>query len=130
MYLHYDNAAVGRDPFLHKSLLGGDPPEGYPAAGMWVKDVCCDNDVVEDIPSDTVHQHADTDDGGQHPPCWMNSTKLNGRYWRHLAEGMHCTKRPKLKFNCMRRMKKTLTLKMNWMVCTLKPPLQCTRVQK
>ena len=28
------HAAVGRDPFLQKSLLDGDPPEGYPAGGI------------------------------------------------------------------------------------------------
>jgi hypothetical protein len=62
------HAAVGRDPFLHKSLLGGDPPEGYPPAGMWVEDVCCDNDVVEDILADTLPEHVDADGGGHPPP--------------------------------------------------------------
>ena len=58
------HAAVGRDPFLCKSLLGGDPPDGYPPEGMWVEDICCDDDVVEDIPMDTTRQHVDADSGG------------------------------------------------------------------
>ena len=65
------HAAVGRDPFLHKSLLGGDPPEGYPPGGMWVEDVHFDDDVVEDIPMDTSRQHVDADNAGfgeQQPP--------------------------------------------------------------
>ena len=62
------HAAVGRDPFLHKSLLGGDPPEGYPAGGMWVEDVCCDNDVVENIPTDTFPVDVDADSRGHPPP--------------------------------------------------------------
>jgi hypothetical protein len=61
------HAAVGRDPFLHKSLLGGDPPEGYPPDGIWVEDVCCDNDVAEDIRSDRGRQHEDGNIGGEPP---------------------------------------------------------------
>jgi hypothetical protein len=77
------HAAVGRDPFLQKSLLGGDPPKGYPPGGMWVEDVCCDNDVVEDIQTDTSCQLLD--DGNarvgeqQAPLFWMNSTRSNVR---------------------------------------------------
>jgi len=41
--------AVGRDPFLTKSLLGGDPLNGYPPDGMWVEDVAYDDDVIENM---------------------------------------------------------------------------------
>jgi hypothetical protein len=58
------HATYGRDPFLCKSLLGGDPPEGYPPGGIWVEDICCDNDVIEDIPSDTPRVHLDVDNDG------------------------------------------------------------------
>ena len=51
------HAAVGRDPFLQKVLLGGDPLEGYPLCGMCVEDVACDNDVVEDIPHNRFREH-------------------------------------------------------------------------
>lgn len=45
------HASVGRDPFLTKSIIGGDPPNGYPAEGIWVEDIAYDNDVVEDGPT-------------------------------------------------------------------------------
>jgi hypothetical protein len=35
---------------------------------MWVEDVCCDNDIVEDIPTDTLPEHVDADSGGHAPP--------------------------------------------------------------
>ena len=44
-----------RDPFLQKSLLGGDPLEGYPPCGMRVEDVACDDDVLEKMSWDTRH---------------------------------------------------------------------------
>jgi hypothetical protein len=28
----------GRDPFLMHSMVGGDPPDGYPSGGIWVHD--------------------------------------------------------------------------------------------
>lgn len=42
------HALVGRDPHLTKSIIGGDPPDGYPADGLWVQDVAYDDDVVDD----------------------------------------------------------------------------------
>ena len=42
--------AVGRDPYLSKSMIGGDPPDGYPEDGIWVEDIAYDDDVVEDAP--------------------------------------------------------------------------------
>lgn len=45
------HAAVGRDPFLTKSMIGGDPPNGFPADGIWVEDIAYDNDVVHDGPT-------------------------------------------------------------------------------
>ena len=33
---------MGRDPFLNKSLIGGDPIEGYPVHGIWVEDEALD----------------------------------------------------------------------------------------
>ena len=57
------HAAVGRDPMLLKSILGGDPLEGYPSTGIWVEDVCCDNDVVENIPLYTLPDAVDADNG-------------------------------------------------------------------
>ena len=65
------HATVGRDPFLQKSLLGGDPLEGYPPSGMWVEDVAFDNDVVEDIPQNTTPEHVEAEnvDGNEeHAP--------------------------------------------------------------
>jgi hypothetical protein len=62
------HAAVGRDPFLQKSLLGGDPLEGYPPGGIWVEDVRCDGDVVENISPDTLPEHVDADGDGHLPP--------------------------------------------------------------
>ena len=41
------HADVGRDAFLNKSLIGGDPPNGYPPTGMWVEDVAFDDDVLD-----------------------------------------------------------------------------------
>jgi hypothetical protein len=55
------HAAVGRDPFLKKSLLGGDPLEGYPPLGIWVEDVACDNDAVEDTLQNGAGQHVEAD---------------------------------------------------------------------
>ena len=47
------HAAVGRDLFLQKSLVGGDQPEGYPPHGLWFQDVACDDNVVENMSWDT-----------------------------------------------------------------------------
>jgi len=41
---------VGRDPFLNKSLISGDPIEGYPVGGIWVEDVAFDDDVIDNTP--------------------------------------------------------------------------------
>jgi hypothetical protein len=50
------HAAVGRDPFLKTSLIGGDPLEGYPASGIWVEDVAYDDDVVvQDVSDDDIN---------------------------------------------------------------------------
>ena len=38
---------VGRDPFLTKSIIGGDPAGGYPASGIWVEDMAFDDDIVD-----------------------------------------------------------------------------------
>lgn len=52
--------AVGRDPYLSKSMIGGDPPDGYPEDGIWVEDIAYDDDVVEDAPgNDGVDVPAD-----------------------------------------------------------------------
>lgn len=40
---------MGHDLFLKESLLGGDPPKGYPSCGLWVEDAAYDNDVVQDV---------------------------------------------------------------------------------
>ena len=119
---------VGRDPFQHKSLLGEDPSEGYPPGGMWVEDVYCDDNVVEDIPTDISCQNLDADNvgfGEQQPPLH----EIKRHMLEALGRGMHCTKRPKPKDAYMWRMKKTWILKINWRICTWKPLLQCTRVQ-
>lgn len=63
-------AAIGRDPFLTKSIIGGDPADGYPADGIWVEDIAYDNDVVhdgenadaDDILEDVVHDVPRQDD--------------------------------------------------------------------
>ena len=70
---HHD--AVSCDPFLQKSLLGSDPLEGYPASGMWVEDIACDNYVVEDIPNNTSHKHLGGDNAGggeEHAPPFLD----------------------------------------------------------
>ena len=36
--------AVGRDPFLTKSIIRGGPPEGYPSWGIWVDDMSFNDD--------------------------------------------------------------------------------------
>ena len=41
--------SVGRDPFLRTSIIGGDPPDGYPPHGIWVEDIPYDNDDVVDV---------------------------------------------------------------------------------
>lgn len=46
------HATVGRDPFIKESILGGDPPDGYPSRGLWVEDVAFDDDVREGVGSD------------------------------------------------------------------------------
>jgi hypothetical protein len=45
------HTSVGRDPFLTKSIIGGDPPEGYPPEGIWVEDMSFDDDVVDANPN-------------------------------------------------------------------------------
>ena len=42
---------VGRHPCLSFSMVGGDPPNGYPEEGMWVEDIAYDDDVVKDAPN-------------------------------------------------------------------------------
>ena len=44
------HASVGRDPFLTKSIIGGDPLEGYPPQGTWVEDIPFDDDIVDANP--------------------------------------------------------------------------------
>lgn len=41
---HY--SLIGRDPFLTKSIIGGDPLDGYPPRGIWVEDIAYDDDVI------------------------------------------------------------------------------------
>ena len=41
------HTAVGRDPFLMKSMIGGDPIDGYPSRGLWVEDLAYDDDIVD-----------------------------------------------------------------------------------
>jgi hypothetical protein len=51
------HTSVGQDPFLTKSIIGGDPLEGYPPQGMWVEDIPFDDDIVE--PNIDVQGNAD-----------------------------------------------------------------------
>lgn len=51
---------MGRDPFLKRSMIDGDPLEGYPPSGIWIEDVAYDNDVVD---AEDVHVEM-TDDVG------------------------------------------------------------------
>ena len=44
------HTSVGRDPFLTKSIIGGDPVGGYPACGIWVDGMAYDDDIVEADP--------------------------------------------------------------------------------
>jgi hypothetical protein len=53
------HTSVGRDPFLTKSIIGGDPVGGYPACGIWVDDVAYDDDIVEANPD--AQSNADVD---------------------------------------------------------------------
>lgn len=51
--------SVGRDPYLTKSIIEGDPPDGYAPDGIWVEDIVYDNDVVDDahdLPAGDVHE--------------------------------------------------------------------------
>ena len=41
---------VGRDPSLTKSIIGGDPSEGYPPRRIRVEDMSFDDDIVDDNP--------------------------------------------------------------------------------
>ena len=44
---------VGKDPFLRTSMIGADPPDGYPPHGIWVEDIPYNNnDVVNVDPGD------------------------------------------------------------------------------
>ena len=43
---------VGQDPFLNRSLLEGDPLQGYPVEGIWIEDVAFDDDVIELVQDD------------------------------------------------------------------------------
>ena len=45
------HTSVGRDPFLTKSIIGSNPPEGYPPRGIWVEDMSFDDDIVDDNPN-------------------------------------------------------------------------------
>ena len=47
------HTSVGRDPFLTRSMIGGDPVDGYPPNGVWVEDIAFDNDVI-DVDPDPV----------------------------------------------------------------------------
>jgi hypothetical protein len=40
---------VGGDPFLTTSIIGGDPPDGYPVQGIWVEDISYGNYDVSDV---------------------------------------------------------------------------------
>ena len=44
------HTSVGRDPFLTKSIIGGDPPDRYPPDGIWVEDMSFDDDIVDANP--------------------------------------------------------------------------------
>ena len=44
------HTVVGRHPFLTKSIIGGDPPEGYPPGGILVDDMLFDDDIVDANP--------------------------------------------------------------------------------
>ena len=62
--------SYGRDQFLYRSMIGGDPPEGYPEHGAWyysdeewtVDNQCCDGQYF-DMP---VPDDADRDPCGHH----------------------------------------------------------------
>ena len=45
---------VGRDRFLTKSVIGGDPLEGYPPRGIWVEDMPFDDDELNANPDGVV----------------------------------------------------------------------------
>ena len=54
------HSSVGRDPFLTKSIIGGDPLDGYPPRGIWVEDIAYDDDVVHIDPLSVVDNDAGT----------------------------------------------------------------------
>lgn len=74
-YVSTTHRWAGRNPFLNKSLLGGDPPNGYPHRGLWVEDVAFDDNVVVDEASKTSTENDATnieyenDEGGKQPPA-------------------------------------------------------------
>jgi hypothetical protein len=60
------HSEVGRDDFLTKSMIGGDPADGYPPNGIWVEDLAYDDDVI-DAEADIQHVEVpvDHEDGVQ-----------------------------------------------------------------
>lgn len=73
------HVAVGRDPFLTKSMIGGDPLDGYPPHGVWVEDVAYDNDAVDaDFTNvDAVHQDLHVDDTNLDEPTANTNDPLD-----------------------------------------------------
>jgi hypothetical protein len=58
---------------------------------MGVEDVCCDNNVAEDIHSDTVCEHMDADNGGLPPPLLDEFHKVERQVLEALgrADALH-----------------------------------------
>lgn len=48
-----------QDPFLQKSMIGGDPPDDYPSCELLIEDVAYDNDIIEEDPSSVLTKSVD-----------------------------------------------------------------------
>jgi hypothetical protein len=48
---------------MTKSIIGGDPPEGYPPEGIWVEDMSFDDDILDANPD--IQDNADVGDNVQ-----------------------------------------------------------------
>jgi hypothetical protein len=126
------HTSVGRDPFLTKSIIGGDPLDGYPPQGMWVEDIPFDDDIVEP----NIDVQGNTDDGEN----FKNSDSVGiadvpldqfHNVHRQVMEALDrgdALHRENLASSDMSwTTKQNVTLCRAWRSCTSNAPLRCTR---
>ena len=137
------HTSVGRDPFLTRSMIGGDPIDGYPPYGVWVEDIAFDNDVIDvdpglvnndvvgnDIVADHVFGNAvdevdceDVVDGAG--TSLDEHHDVQRQVMEAFAAEMHCTGR--LLTNLMYQKTRTATVThwMEWKSCSRKQLRRC-----